>query len=50
MKHVFANAKLLELALTHSSWANKHGGEHNERMEFLGDAVLQPMRSKISPP
>ncbi len=47
MKHVFANAKLLELALTHSSWANKHGGEHNERMEFLGDAVLQVCATQL---
>ncbi len=28
-------------ALTHSSYANEHACEHNERLEFLGDAVLQ---------
>lgn len=28
-------------ALTHSSYANEHQCEHNERLEFLGDAVLQ---------
>ncbi|MBO8126717.1 MAG: ribonuclease III [Firmicutes bacterium] len=29
-------------ALTHTSWANEHGGREmsNERLEFLGDAVL----------
>lgn len=33
--------QLLKLALTHRSWAFEHGGvPHNERLEFLGDAVL----------
>lgn len=41
--HRFEQVKLLELALTHSSWANEQGGdmENNERLEFLGDAVLE---------
>lgn len=31
----------LRLALTHSTWAYEHGGgPNNERLEFLGDAVL----------
>lgn len=30
----------LRLALTHSSYAAEHGGESNERLEFLGDAVV----------
>ncbi len=34
--HRFANPALLQRALTHRSW----GAEHNERLEFLGDAVL----------
>ncbi|MBX5466236.1 MAG: ribonuclease III [Firmicutes bacterium] len=35
--------QLLRLALTHSSFANEatHREAHNERLEFLGDAVLQ---------
>lgn len=34
-------AELLDLALTHRSYAYEHGGiAHNERLEFLGDAVL----------
>lgn len=36
-----SDPKLLELALTHRSYANEHPElEHNERLEFLGDAVL----------
>ena len=38
----FRNKKLLQTALTHSSYANENGGryEYNERLEFLGDSVL----------
>ena len=35
--------RLLALALTHTSWSHEHPGEaegHNERLEFLGDAVV----------
>lgn len=32
--------ELLELALTHSSYAYEKGGENNERLEFLGDSIL----------
>lgn len=33
--------ELLELALTHRSYAYEHGGiGHNERLEFLGDSIL----------
>src|SRR5204863_166455 len=44
--HGFAAPALLRTALTHRSYANEHreGGatpvEHNDRLEFLGDAVL----------
>ena len=34
--HSFAQPALMQRALTHRSW----GAEHNERFEFLGDAVL----------
>jgi ribonuclease III len=38
---VIIGAELLSLALTHRSWAYEHGqSPHNERLEFLGDAVL----------
>ena len=36
----FKNIWLLYRALTHSSYANEHGLESNERLEFLGDSVL----------
>ena len=41
--YVFKNKALLENALQHSSYANEHrsaGLRSNERLEFLGDAVL----------
>lgn len=34
-------SELLEQALTHRSFAYEHGGSHYERLEFLGDAILQ---------
>ena len=38
----FKDKTLLLTALTHSSFANeKHSDAHNERLEFLGDAVLE---------
>lgn len=40
--HRFDQVKLLETALTHSSYANEQEGNgDNERLEFLGDAVLE---------
>ena len=39
----FKNTELLKRALTHTSYANETGGDHNlsnERLEFLGDSVL----------
>ena len=39
----FNNQALLREAITHSSYANEHKAQHikyNERLEFLGDAVL----------
>jgi ribonuclease-3 len=42
LEYVFDDISLLRTALLHSSHVNEHGGaEHNERLEFLGDAVLQ---------
>ena len=38
---VIKNTKLLGTALTHSSYSNEHGGESYERLEYLGDAVLE---------
>jgi len=37
----FRNEKLLRQALTHRSYVHENPGElHNERLEFLGDAIL----------
>jgi ribonuclease III len=36
----FDDPSLLEMALTHRSWAFEHQTAPNERLEFLGDAVL----------
>ena len=44
LKVKFKNQDLLKQSLTHRSYLNEHPSlkiEHNERMEFLGDAVLE---------
>ena len=41
----FKNLELLTEALTHSSYANENGAAYNERLEFLGDAVLELITS-----
>lgn len=41
--YTFQDRALLEQALRHASWCNEHAGarlDDNERLEFLGDAVL----------
>jgi len=47
----FKDHSLLVEALTHSSYANEHGGikKHkcNERLEFLGDAVLSSITAEF---
>lgn len=42
--YTFKNKSLIETAFTHRSYLNENravGREHNERLEFLGDAVLE---------
>ena len=41
--HHFAQPELLRRSVTHRSW----GAEHNERLEFLGDAVLSVAVSSL---
>lgn len=43
LKVKFNNIDFLRTALTHRSYLNEHHNikEHNERLEFLGDAVLE---------
>ena len=43
LKHRFAQPQLLELALTHRSFSS----QHNERLEFLGDSVLNLAVSRM---
>ncbi|MBI4764234.1 MAG: hypothetical protein HY787_06490 [Deltaproteobacteria bacterium] len=43
LAYFFNNISLLRQAVTHRSFVNEHPGweaKHNERLEFLGDAVL----------
>ncbi|MGD1856160.1 MAG: ribonuclease III [Leptolyngbyaceae cyanobacterium] len=37
---IFNNQDLWQLAITHKSYAQEHECEDNERLEFLGDAIL----------
>lgn len=39
------NLEYYTTALTHSSYANENNTEHNEKLEFLGDAVIQLITS-----
>ena len=39
--YVFKDETLLKTAFTHSSYAAVKGGADNEKMEYLGDSVLQ---------
>ena len=46
----FSDISLLKQAFTHSSYVNEHRRkpyEDNERLEFLGDAVLELTVSQI---
>lgn len=50
LSYTFNDITLLDLSLTHSSYANENpdlAQENNERLEFLGDAVLQLCISDI---
>lgn len=40
------NNSILNIALTHASYANEHHGEHYERLEYLGDAILELIMSE----
>ena len=50
LSYTFNDIILLDISLSHSSYANENpdlAGEDNERLEFLGDAVLQLCMSDI---
>ena len=38
--YIYKNPNLLETAFTHPSYANEHGLESYERLEYLGDAIV----------
>ena len=42
----FKNKELLKTALTHTSYAYEHNVESNEKLEFLGDSILEFISSK----
>lgn len=42
----FKNIELLKNALTHTSYANEHNIKSNEKLEFLGDSILEFLSSK----
>lgn len=42
----FRDKRILITALTHSSYANENNCESNERLEFIGDAVLDLLMGK----
>ena len=39
--YTFKNKELLKKALTHTSYAYEHDIESNEKLEFLGDSILE---------
>lgn len=50
INYQFQNFSLLEQAMMHSSYTNEHRLEKykcNERLEFLGDAVLELISSEF---
>lgn len=40
LNYSFKDGELIATALTHSSYANEHRCQSNERLEFIGDSVL----------
>ena len=44
--YTFKNKELLKRALTHTSYAYEKGVQSNEKLEFLGDSILEFISSK----
>lgn len=44
--YTFKNKELLKKAFTHTSYAYDHNVESNEKLEFLGDSILEFLSSK----
>jgi ribonuclease-3 len=51
--YIFRDKSLLEMAMTHSSYAEEAEKPHNERLEFLGDSIISsvvtPMLYQLAP-
>ena len=43
--YTFKDKRLLEIALTHTSFAYEKGVQSNEKLEFLGDSILEFLSS-----
>ncbi len=46
IKYEFKNKELLKKALTHTSYAYEHSIESNEKLEYLGDSILEFISSE----
>ena len=46
IRYEFKNKDLLKKALTHTSYAYEHNVESNEKLEFLGDSILEFVSSE----
>ena len=46
IQYVFKNKELLKKSLTHTSYAYEKGIESNEKLEFLGDSILEFISSR----
>ena len=46
IEYNFKNKNLLKTALTHTSYAYEHNVESNEKLEFLGDSILEFVSSE----
>lgn len=45
LEYTFINKELLQNALTHTSYAHEHKTQSNEKLEFLGDSILEFLSS-----
>ena len=46
LKYTFKNQELLKTALTHTSYAYEYRVQSNEKLEFLGDSILEFISSE----
>ena len=46
INYTFKNKEILKTAFTHTSYANEKNVESNEKLEFLGDSILEFISSK----